>query len=137
MLKNIVFIYLAFLLASCSSYEGQILENIKFDGVYRAKDIVTKLGPAYNYLRFYSDGKVKSTTLIGTPEEFWMATLRNNKYESIGEYKIQGDKISFSTSSEGIVVQYKGLLKKYGFIRLSSHSLSSGHMQYAITNFSK
>lgn len=137
MLNRNILLSLVLLLTSCSDSPEMQYLSIRVDGIYRAKDMDTKLGTAYLYLRFYSDGNVKSATLIGTPEQFWMATLRNTKYESEGKYSLHGDKITFDARSENVVVQYIGVVKNKERMTLQSYSLSSGHKTIHDYNFVK
>ena len=83
------------------------------------------------YLRFYSDRKVIS---ISTDCEGPASDLKDwfnleNKKVSVGNYKIKGHKIQFSTTSVSGTVEYKGRIDKNGLIKLKSKSLINGYKE--------
>lgn len=112
---------------------GQETKNhlLQFNGLYETECSIEKDDDEgiQRYLRFYSDGKVisVSTDCDGTASDIKVWFNLENKYVSVGNYKIKRHKIRFSTKSERGTVQYHGRIDKYGFINLRSKSLINGH----------
>lgn len=82
----------------------------RFDGIYRSQSGTTKYGPVFDYLRFYPDGSVVSSALIGTPEQFWVSTFKDLQYQSKGRYKLKDNRLSFVTLSPDAEVRYAGYM---------------------------
>lgn len=131
MLLRFVFVsLLAGILSACTtappSPDSLTPSWLRFDGVYRTLNVVTKKGTAYTYLRFYPDGTVRSATLIGSPQAYWATTLRNYKYQSLGSYQVGDNQLSFTLKSDFATVEYQGSVHGETDLRLLSHSLTTG-----------
>lgn len=114
------------LLAGCAKPSPKAPHTLCFDGVYRSQVSDTPLGPAYDYLRLYPDGRVKSATLIGTPEQFWQATRRDYRHQASGHYRSDGERLTLVTRAEEVVVHYSGRPVDGGGLELDSRSLATG-----------
>lgn len=89
-------------------------------------DAPLKDGPVNTmYLRFYADGRVISVSSTGTPEQ--IAAWFDYSKDSLprGEYKIEGDRLRFSTDSERGSVDYEGRIDGYT-LHLTAHSHING-----------
>jgi hypothetical protein len=81
------------------------------DGVDLAHDDGSS---AYNYLRFYADGRVVEVTSTGTPTDVaaWLA------YEhpplSRGYYHLVGQRLRFTTTSDAGMVDFSGAIQPGG-----------------------
>ena len=106
--------------------------SIKFNGLY-----VTKCSYEDDhegdkqYIRFYPNGKVISiaTDCEGNEPEISSWFYIENKeieYLPIGNYKVNGKKISFSTTSKVGTVKYKGKITNDGLLKLEYKSLING-----------
>jgi len=83
------------LIEASSEPEERPTQSVKFGGLYK------QLGPQGGYLRFFEDGTVLSVTSSGNPQQVarWLIKDGNGNYGE-GKYKVSGDRIVFSTTSE-------------------------------------
>ena len=96
---------------------------LRFDGLYQSPD------RKFNYwLRFFADGFVVGVTTDGNTDGS-AANVSNwlkHSYNNSGQYKLQGNQISFSLKSSCGVVDYNGIVTKRG-LELNSHSHINGN----------
>ncbi|MDQ5823794.1 MAG: hypothetical protein M3441_06215 [Chloroflexota bacterium] len=87
------------------------------DGLYRtaqskALEMHGEEGmPYWNYLRFYPDGRVISTSTTGTPAQIaaWFAQeVVNDTYLPMGDYRADGHTFSFTTQARAENVDKDG-----------------------------
>jgi hypothetical protein len=104
--------------------------KIRFDGFYQTISDIDKQDndTTYDYLRFYSDGKVISVTSEGTALDLkdWFDLKMNNPSIGSYDYKIKGGKIYFSTTSKEGSVIYHGKIKRDYYLLLKFRSLITG-----------
>ena len=77
------------------------------------------------YLRFYADGRVIGVSSTGTPEQIVAWFDYSNDSLPRGEYRVEGDRLTFSTGSELGSVDYEGRIDG-GTLHLKSHSHING-----------
>ncbi|SFL06269.1 hypothetical protein [Lysobacter sp. cf310] len=83
-------------------------------------------GPThYLYLRFYPDGRVISVSSTGTPEQIAGWFDHTHDGVSQGRYRIEGDRLHFSTRSGAGSVDYDGRIDA-DTLQLNSHSHING-----------
>jgi hypothetical protein len=112
---------------------GQKKENGKliFEGIYETKCefIDDDKEGEKAFLRFYSNHKVLSvgTECDATANDLksWFNMGMENK--SIGDYKVKGCRIKFSTTSPTGTVKYCGRITSQGILKLKSKSLINGN----------
>lgn len=107
------FFAVAIFLAGCSNHEEAAeTTGLQYDGMYSStKRSNEETGDTYNSnLRFYKDGTVLSVSSDGTPAQLSSWFNKENDRLSRGTYKIDGDKINFSTTSNNATVTYTGTL---------------------------
>jgi hypothetical protein len=125
----ILFKFLLAVIIVCSP-RGQNFESskVRFDGFYQTEPYLYNehRGSLYKYLRFYPDGKVISVASEGTASDLKGWFKLNMINPSIGNYKIRGDKLCFSTTSSYGKVVCKGEIKDKQFIYLKWKSLING-----------
>lgn len=87
------------------------------DGLYRTVESKTldtegeESMPYWNYLRFYPDGHVISTSTTGTPAQIvpWFAQEGvDHTYLPVGDYRADGPTISFTTQARAENVDKDG-----------------------------
>ncbi|WP_103068598.1 hypothetical protein [Aquimarina sediminis] len=104
---------------------------IKFNGLYETKCEYEEDNEegTQGYLRFYSNGKVisASTECEATALDLKDWFNLEMEYLSIGNYKLNGQRIRFSTTSRNGKVNYKGQINKDGTLKLKSKSLINGY----------
>ena len=120
-----IFLLLGIVLSGCAG-TGSIPEKVRFDGVYRSQFSETRYGPAYDYLRFYPSGRVISSSLVGTPEEFWVSSFKANPFQSQGEYQIKSGIINIQTKSQQAKVDYSGAIVSEITLELQIYSKTTG-----------
>ena len=120
---------------------GPIEENsiIEFNGIYQTE---CEHGKNDNkggkkYLRFYPNGKIisASTYCDTTPNHLKNWFNMGMKHPNIGDYKIKGRKITFSTTSDSGTVEYKGRITKKGLLKLKLKSLINGYKDNEVYSF--
>jgi hypothetical protein len=122
-------ILLATTLAFCNPDKKEDVKEdesspIRFDGVYRT-DLVTGKVEAekmYYYLKFYEDGSVISVTSTGTVEQVSKWFNKNHEMVGKGKYDIDGETISFTTSSAAGELEYSGSIDSPKKLTLSLKS---------------
>lgn len=129
MKSTILFLLISFL-SLAQNVENQI---IKIDSLYLTQcSFKDDEEGDKQYLRFYPNGKVISisTDCEGNDVEIsdWFYIQNNEiEYLSVGDYKVDGRKILFSTTSKAGTVKYRGRIMKDGSLKLKSHSLINGY----------
>ena len=127
-LINYLFSFVIFIFASGQEFKN---DAIRFDGFYETKCIIDEDDDEgdQSYLRFYPDGKVISvgTDCDGTAEDLKDWFNLESKSVSIGEYKIKGNKVEFSTKSNVGEVLYKGRVLDNSRLSLKIKSLINGY----------
>jgi hypothetical protein len=105
--------------------------KIRFDGFYQTKAYIDKEDndTTYSYLRFYADGKVIEVTSEGTALDLKDWFNLNMKNPSVGNYKIRGKRMNFSTTSGAGTVIYKGKIKNKHFLISKSKSLINSYKE--------
>ncbi|MFH1346501.1 MAG: hypothetical protein ABIL01_35710 [Pseudomonadota bacterium] len=98
--------------------------NVRTNGVYR-DTVRENQRTYYEFVRFYADGTViaANTPSAGVSEN-WFRKESPLRFP-IGRYKIDGNKISFSTTSANGVVDYEGSLENE-MLSLKFHSQING-----------
>jgi|LakMenEpi03Aug12_release.lakeMendotaPanAssembly.Ray.scaffolds.fasta_scaffold1907292_1 antitoxin component YwqK of YwqJK toxin-antitoxin module len=116
--------------------------SIKFNGLYVTKCTYEEDDEEgeQEYLRFYPNGKVISvaTDCEGTAVEISKWFYIDNKkieYLNIGDYKIEGRKITFATTSKVGTVKYSGEITRDGLLKLKFKSLINGEKGREEFNF--
>jgi hypothetical protein len=106
-----------------SHIENNVITTIQYDGVY-----ILSYGGGFviEYLRFYENGIVIDVASTGRPEEIKEWFNSDNMDIGMGKYKIDGEKISFSTKSPEGSIDYMGDITTNGLV-LSSHSNINGY----------
>ncbi|MFN3968879.1 hypothetical protein [Flavobacterium sp.] len=107
-------------------------KSVRFDGLYVTQcSFEDDIEGDKQYLRFYPNGKVISipTDCQGDGVEVSSWFYIDNKeieYLNVGEYRINGNQIAFSTVSKVGIVEYKGKITKEGVLKLKYKSLING-----------
>ena len=121
--------------------------SIRFDGFYQS--IVAEIDSIDNdttwtYFRFYKDGTIISASTDGTADDIrkWFIRPGNKdndykRYTPIGIYKINGDKIEFTTTSAAATIVYKGTILNDGRLELFEKSLTADYEGREIYQFIK
>ncbi len=127
-----LFILTTILIISCNSYENKNGETsnsspVHFNGIYKSA-IQTNQNTgdkSTSYLRFYEDGTVINVSSSGTPEQInnWFVKGHENVTEA--PYKIEGDKMSFTSGSGNAAVEYSGKIVTSALLQLHTKSLSN------------
>lgn len=134
------------LFAQKEDIESKKVNEIRFDGLYRT-DQMTDDSPArnkyYGYFRFCEDG-----TVIGMSSAYAVKQVskwlfceadKQKKGFKIGKYKIDNNRISFTTKSESGKVDYEGVIEKKAVIlNIFSHinKTSSQNRKYKFVEVS-
>ena len=117
-------IFLFLMLTSLAKAQKIDNSKIRFDGFYKTKAEIDKKDndTTYDYLRFYSTGKVISVSSDGTAND--LKTWFNLSYDNVeeGDYKIIGKKLYFSTTAKAWSAIYRGKIKNpnYLVVRIKS-----------------
>lgn len=126
------FIFVLSILAISYYANGQVLDStnkIRLDGLYQTKADIDKEDndTTYSYLRFYPNRKVISVTSEGTANDLkgWFNLKMDNP--SIGNYKVRGQRIYFSTTGKEGTVKYRGKIKDQYHLIVKSKSLINGY----------
>lgn len=126
-------------------YKVSKAQSLHFDGLYRAHiqdinygtDEKPKFGKVYSYLRFYKDKVVIDASTAGSPKQVADWLIKSGDF-SKGTYKIQGSKISFSTTWENVIVDYTGTIENNGLtLNLHFYSHSNGYQKTEKFSFIK
>ncbi len=124
-------IILLFITSFCCFAQNRNNVMIKFNGLYETKCEYEEDNEegTQGYLRFYSNGKVisASTECEATALDLKDWFNLEMEYLSIGNYKLNGQRIRFSTTSRNGKVNYKGQINKDGTLKLKSKSLINGY----------
>lgn len=129
MKSTILFLLISFL-SLAKNCKKQI---IKADGLYVTQcSFKDDEEGDKQYLRFYPNGKVISipTDCEGNDIEisnWFYIQNKETEYLNVGDYKVDGNKITFSTTSKAGTVKYRGRIMKDGSLKLKSHSLINGY----------
>lgn len=124
----------------CSTYTfGQRGKRplLNFSGYYQTECYIEKGDDegSQDYLRFYPNRKVINvgTDCEGTVNELKDWFNLNAEQVGIGDYKIKGRRIFFTTKSKVGLVKYKGRINSNGLIKLKWKSVingNKGHNKY-------
>jgi len=125
-----VFLALACFIFSCANDKDDA-GPVHYDGIYQTKVLENEAtGDTYRYfLRFYDDGTVVSVTSSGTAKDIKKWFKKGHENVNEGEYEVDGDDISFTTSGPGVEVEYSGTIKDKNTLQLESVSSSNGNKQ--------
>ena len=126
MSHTVIYLLLVFVLSGCAAM-GSTPSHVRFDGIYRSQFAQTSYGAAYDYLRFYPDGRVVSSSLVGTAEEFWVSSFKASPFQSRGEYQIKRDTLNIQTKSTQAEVNYFGTIVSELTLELHIYSKTSGN----------
>jgi hypothetical protein len=125
-MNKLLLLFLTITLLSCnqSETEEEGDEAPIHYGIYQTKLITGKTeSEKYRYfLRFYEDGTVISMTSGGTADDVKKWFKKNHESVATGQYKIKGDKISFTTSSSYGENKYTGTLQDKETLQLNVSS---------------
>jgi hypothetical protein len=140
MKKIIATLLVAFLVLSAFG-QGDKKPILLFDGFYET-ECYTEKGDdegGQDYLRFYANGKVIGvyTGCEGTVDELKPWFNINAEQVGIGDYKIRGKKLFFTTETKTGLVKYKGRINNNGLIKLKWKSLINGrkgHTKFKFIN---
>ncbi|TDR25409.1 hypothetical protein [Flavobacterium cheniae] len=135
-------IILSLLISFLPLKQNEENSSIKFNGLYVTKCIYEEGDQEgdQEYLRFYPNGKVISvaTDCEGTAVEISKWFHIDNKkieYLNIGDYKIEGRKITLATTSKVGTVKYSGEITRDGLLKLKFKSLINGEKGREEFNF--
>lgn len=114
-----LFALAAFVFFSCSNGDSS---PVRYDGIYQTKKMENQnTGDQYRmFLRFYEDGTVISVSSSGVADDIkgWFKKGHENVAE--GEYEIEDDEISFTTSSNYGEVEYSGTISDRENLKLNT-----------------
>ena len=129
---SVLFLFLLFaafvnaVLAQNDEVKPNDVNEIRFDGLYRTKQITDKHDGGYkyySYLRFCENG-----TVIGMSSSFdakrvskWLLCETEKQKYSVGKYSVNDNHISFTTKSENGKVDYEGAIEEKS-IKLNIYS---------------
>jgi hypothetical protein len=109
---NRVICPLAFLLLSAAGCAAtsthRFHQQLRYDGLYRSPARDEDSTPYWHYLRFYVDGSVIAVSSTGQLEDLKRWFAKGKPDISMGEFSIEGDRLSFSTVSSRGSVDYTG-----------------------------
>lgn len=135
-------IILTLLISFLPFKQNEKKSSLKFNGLYVTKCTYEEDDEEgeQEYLRFYPNGKVISvaTDCEGTAVEISKWFYIDNKkieYLNIGDYKIEGKKITFATTSEVGTIKYSGEITRDGLLKLKFKSLINGEKGREEFNF--
>jgi hypothetical protein len=114
----------------------EIPARVRTDGLYKSGPYTAKEFQYWQYLRFYTDGTVLTSStgeedLAGIAK--WLAK-ENEAKRGQGEYKLVGQTIEFSAQTSRGVIDYEGMVSGNEII-LKIHSHINGHRGVAQYKF--
>jgi hypothetical protein len=104
---------------------------ISYSGIYQTKKLENKnTGDKYRYfLKFYKDGTVISVTANGTADDLKSWFKKGHENVGEGQYEIEDDEITFTTSSTYGEIDYSGTIEDKNTLKLKSVSSGNGHKE--------
>jgi hypothetical protein len=117
--SHLLVIVFGMILFGCTSLPSSSSTSyIKYNGVYF---IPYAGGFSAIYLRFYENNNVIDVNSTGSPNQIKSWFNYENENVGKGSYIIEGNKISFTTISETVSVEYRGIITEGGLV-LDSYS---------------
>lgn len=100
---------------------------VRFDGIYKSDLRTNKANgdQSISYLKFYNDGTVITVSSSGTPEQISKWFEKGHEGVSDGRYTVQQNDISFTSTGNGISVEYSGKIANKELLQLHLKSLSA------------
>ena len=123
---------MSLVLAACAPFkmlEGPsdpVAGKLRLDGVYQGPQESSRGYTYWPYFRFFADGSLKNSTNIGGPQGVFKLLGSDASTIASGKVTIRGNRISFSSTGDGVTVDYLGTITADS-LTLDTYSHSNGN----------